>query len=894
MEQYTVTGMSCAACSARVEKAVSKVPGVTSCSVSLLTNSMGVEGSADPASIISAVEAAGYGASVKGADKKANTLAADEAALEDKETPVLKRRLIASVGFLLVLMYFSMGHMMWGWSLPAWFQDNHIAMGIVQMILAAIVMVINQKFFISGFKSLWHRAPNMDTLVAMGSMASFVWSVYVLLAMTRAQVDGNMDAVMNYMMDFYFESAAMILTLITVGKMLEAKSKGRTTDALKSLMKLAPKTAVLVRDGKEVTVSIDRVQKGDIFVVRPGENIPVDGRILEGHSAVNESALTGESIPVDKETGDLVSAATINQSGFIKCEATRVGEDTTLSQIIKMVSDAAATKAPIAKIADKVSGVFVPAVITIAVITTIVWLIAGQSVGYALARGISVLVISCPCALGLATPVAIMVGNGIGAKNGILFKTAVSLEETGRVQIVALDKTGTITSGEPKVTDIYPADGENEESLLREAAILEQKSEHPLAKAVLKYGQESNLTSIEPQEFMALPGNGLSAMCDGAKIMGGSRKFIEQTISLEKVYSDRINSQNKKFDRPTEQKKSIVPASGRLTEQEKSIAPASGRSTEQKELITLVSDRLAGQGKTPLFFAKDGKLLGIIAVADVIKEDSLSAIKEMQGMGLRVVMLTGDNERTAKAIGDQVGVDEVIAGVLPDGKEAVVRRLQQYGKVAMVGDGINDAPALTRADMGIAIGAGTDVAIDAADVVLMQSRLRDVPAAIRLSRATLRNIHENLFWAFFYNVIGIPLAAGVWIPLFGWELNPMFGAAAMSLSSFCVVSNALRLNLCKIYDAHKDKKRAGNSQIQPKIVYNEEETTMTKTMKINGMMCGHCEATVKKALESLDQVTEAVVSHEAGTAVVTLSADIADDVLKQTVEAKDYEVTSIE
>ena len=879
MRQYNVTGMSCAACSARVEKAVGKVPGVTSCSVSLLTNSMGVEGDVLPEQIIAAVEQAGYGASEKGAGEKKQS-GADATALEDKETPVLKRRLIASVGFLLVLMYFSMGHMMWGWPLPAWFEDNHIAMGLVQLLLAGIVMVINQKFFISGFKSLWHRSPNMDTLVAMGSMASFLWSVYVLFAMTGAQVDGNMEAVMDYMMDFYFESAAMILTLITVGKMLEARSKGKTTDALKGLMNLAPKTAVLVKGEKEVTVPIEQVEKGDIFVVRPGESIPVDGKILEGHSAVNEAALTGESIPVDKEEGDLVSAATINQSGFIRCEATRVGEDTTLSQIIQMVSDAAATKAPIAKIADKVSGVFVPVVILIAIVTTIVWLLAGQTFGYALARGISVLVISCPCALGLATPVAIMVGNGVGAKHGILFKTAVSLEETGKMDVVCLDKTGTITKGEPQVTDVIPVDGVTAEELLLYAYSLEQKSEHPLAKAVLKYEQEHAVNAIEPKEFMALPGNGLSAMCDGAKIMGGSRKFIEQTISLEKVYSDRIDSQNKKFDRSTEQ--------------EKSIAPASGRSSEQKELITLVSDRLAGQGKTPLFFAKDGKLLGIIAVADVIKEDSLSAIKEMQGMGLRVVMLTGDNERTAKAIGDQVGVDEVIAGVLPDGKEAVVRRLQQYGKVAMVGDGINDAPALTRADMGIAIGAGTDVAIDAADVVLMQSRLCDVPAAIRLSRATLRNIHENLFWAFFYNVIGIPLAAGVWIPLFGWELNPMFGAAAMSLSSFCVVSNALRLNLCKIYDAHKDKKRAGNSQIQPKIVYNEEETTMTKTMKINGMMCGHCEATVKKALESLDQVTEAAVSHEAGTAVVTLSADIADDVLKQTVEAKDYEVTSIE
>ena len=842
MEQYTVTGMSCAACSARVEKAVSKVPGVTSCSVSLLTNSMGVEGSADPTSIISAVEAAGYGASVKGADKKANTLAADEAALEDKETPVLKRRLIASVGFLLVLMYFSMGHMMWGWPLPAWFQDNHIAMGIVQMILAAIVMVINQKFFISGFKSLWHRAPNMDTLVAMGSMASFVWSVYVLLAMTRAQVDGNMDAVMNYMMDFYFESAAMILTLITVGKMLEAKSKGRTTDALKSLMKLAPKTAVLVRDGKEVTVSIDRVQKGDIFVVRPGENIPVDGRILEGHSAVNESALTGESIPVDKETGDLVSAATINQSGFIKCEATRVGEDTTLSQIIKMVSDAAATKAPIAKIADKVSGVFVPAVITIAVITTIVWLIAGQSVGYALARGISVLVISCPCALGLATPVAIMVGNGMGAKNGILFKTAVSLEETGRVQIVALDKTGTITSGEPKVTDIYPADGENEESLLREAAILEQKSEHPLAKAILEKVKEKKWMLEEAEGFEALPGNGLKAFYNKKELLGGSMKFMQEQIGI----SEEMQKQAQHF---------------------------------------------AEEGKTPLFFAKEQKLLGMIAVADTIKEDSPRAVKELQNMGIRVVMLTGDNERTARAIGTQAGVDEVIAGVLPDGKESVIRKLKQKGKVAMVGDGINDAPALTRADIGIAIGAGTDIAIDAADVVLMKSRLSDVPAAVRLSRATLKNIHENLFWAFFYNVIGIPLAAGVWIPIFGWTLNPMFGAFAMSLSSFCVVSNALRLNLFKVKDAKKDKKL--KSEVSVSELSLTQTDGETKTLKIKGMMCGHCEARVKQALESLEGVEEAKVSHEAGTAVVILSVPVDEKLMKQNVEKEGYKVLSI-
>ena len=883
MQQYIVTGMSCAACSARVEKAVNAVPGVTSCSVSLLTNSMGVEGSASGDAIIEAVQNAGYGAKIKGADVQSGN-AQNQGALEeelvDHTTPLLRKRLLWSVCFLLVLMYFSMGHMMWNWPVPKWMAGNHVAMGLTQMLLTIIIMVINQHFFISGFKSLWHRAPNMDTLVALGATAAFGYSTYALFAMTDAVMRGADKQVMAYMHDFYFESAAMILTLITVGKMLEARSKGKTTDALKGLLRLAPKTAVVVRDGAEVTVDIASVQKDDIFVVRPGETIPVDGIVLDGNSAVDESALTGESVPVDKQKDAPVSAATINQSGFLKCLATRVGEDTTLSQIIQMVSDAAATKAPIAKIADKVSGVFVPTVIVIALVTMVVWLLTGASIGFALARGISVLVISCPCALGLATPVAIMVGNGVGAKHGILFKTAVSLEETGKMDIVCLDKTGTITKGEPQVTDIVAAEGVSIDELLLYAYSLEQKSEHPFAKAVLKCGQESNLTSIEPQEFMALPGNGLSAVCDGENVIGGSRKFIEQTISLEKVYSDRINSQNKKFDRPTEQ--------------EKSIAPASGRSSEQKELITLVSDRLAGQGKTPLFFAKDGKLLGIIAVADVIKEDSLSAIKEMQGMGLRVVMLTGDNERTAKAIGDQVGVDEVIAGVLPDGKEAVVRRLQQYGKVAMVGDGINDAPALTRADMGIAIGAGTDVAIDAADVVLMQSRLRDVPAAIRLSRATLRNIHENLFWAFFYNVIGIPLAAGVWIPLFGWELNPMFGAAAMSLSSFCVVSNALRLNLCKIYDAHKDKKRAGNSQIQSKIVYNEEETTMTKTMKINGMMCGHCEATVKKALESLDQVTEAAVSHEAGTAVVTLSADIADDVLKQTVEAKDYEVTSIE
>ena len=752
MEQYIVTGMSCAACSARVEKAVNAVPGVTSCSVSLLTNSMVVEGSASGDAIIEAVQNAGYGAKIKGADVQSGN-AQNQGALEeelvDHTTPLLQKRLLWSVGFLLVLMYFSMGHMMWNWPVPKWMAGNHVAMGLTQMLLTIIIMVINQHFFISGFKSLWHRAPNMDTLVALGATAAFGYSTYALFAMTDAVMRGADKQVMAYMHDFYFESAAMILTLITVGKMLEARSKGKTTDALKGLLRLAPKTAVVVRDGAEVTVDIASVQKDDIFVVRPGETIPVDGIVLDGNSAVDESALTGESVPVDKQKDDPVSAATINQSGFLKCRATRVGEDTTLSQIIQMVSDAAATKAPIAKIADKVSGVFVPTVIVIAAVTMLVWLLTGASIGFALARGISVLVISCPCALGLATPVAIMVGNGVGAKHGILFKTAVSLEETGKMDVVCLDKTGTITKGEPQVTDVIPVDGVTAEELLLYAYSLEQKSEHPLAKAVLKYEQEHAVNAIEPKEFMALPGNGLSAMCDGAKIMGGSRKFIEQTISLEKVYSDRIDSQNKKFDRSTEQEKSIAPASGRSTEQEKSIAPSSGRSTEQKELITLVSDRLAGQGKTPLFFAKDGKLLGIIAVADVIKEDSLSAIKEMQGMGLRVVMLTGDNERTAKAIGDQVGVDEVIAGVLPDGKEAVVRRLQQYGKVAMVGDGINDAPALTRADMGIAIGAGTDVAIDAADVVLMQSRLCDVPAAIRLSRATLRNIHENLFWAFF-------------------------------------------------------------------------------------------------------------------------------------------------
>ena len=843
MKQYNVTGMSCAACSARVEKAVGKVPGVTSCSVSLLTNSMGVEGNVPPEQIIAAVEQAGYGASEKGAGEKKQS-GADASALEDKETPVLKRRLIASVGFLLVLMYFSMGHMMWGWPLPAWFNDNHIAMGLVQLLLAGIVMVINQKFFISGFKSLWHRSPNMDTLVAMGSMASFLWSVYVLFAMTRAQVDGNMEAVMNYMMDFYFESAAMILTLITVGKMLEARSKGKTTDALKGLMNLAPKTAVLVKGEKEVTVPIEQVEKGDIFVVRPGESIPVDGKILEGHSAVNEAALTGESIPVDKEEGDLVSAATINQSGFIRCEATRVGEDTTLSQIIQMVSDAAATKAPIAKIADKVSGVFVPVVILIAVVTTMVWLLAGQTFGYALARGISVLVISCPCALGLATPVAIMVGNGMGAKNGILFKTAVSLEEAGRVQIVALDKTGTITSGEPRVTDLVCEPGYDEKALLELAGALEKKSEHPLAKAVLLEIAQRKIATKEVEDFQALAGNGLTGTLEGHRLLGGSMKYISSQVAVE--------------------------------EQVKNQAQA-----------------LAKQGKTPLLFAKDEVLIGMIAVADVIKEDSPKAVQELQNMGIRVVMLTGDNEQTAKAIGAQAGVDQVIAGVLPDGKEAVIRKLKEYGKVAMVGDGINDAPALTRADIGIAIGAGADVAIDAADVVLMKSRLSDVPAAVRLSRATLRNIHENLFWAFFYNIIGIPLAAGVWIPIFGWTLNPMFGALAMSLSSFCVVSNALRLNLFKVKDAGRDHK-IKNEVTLPQWEEPKGEKNMTKTMTIKGMMCGHCEARVKKTLEELEHVTEAQVSHEKGTAVVSMEAEVTDDVLKKAVEEQGYQVEKIQ
>ena len=855
MQQFIVTGMSCAACSARVEKAVSKVEGVTSCSVSLLTNSMGVEGTAADQAIIQAVEAAGYGASVKGEAAEhsgASSMAAEEEMLKDHDTPVLKRRLLASLGFLIVLMYFSMGHMMWGWPLPAFFENNHIAMGLVQLLLTGIVMVINQKFFISGFTSLAHRAPNMDTLVALGSTAAFGYSTYALFAMTDAQVKGDMEMVMHYMHEFYFESAAMILTLITVGKMLEAHSKGKTTDALKGLMKLASKTAVVERNGQEVTVPIEQVKKGDIFLVRPGENVPVDGVILEGTSALNEAALTGESIPVDKKPGDVVSAATLNQSGFIRCEATRVGEDTTLSQIIQMVSDAAATKAPIAKIADKVSGVFVPAVITIAVITMIVWLLAGESVGFALARGISVLVISCPCALGLATPVAIMVGNGMGAKNGILFKTAVSLEETGKVQIVALDKTGTITNGEPVVTDMVPAEGVTEESLLALAASLEKRSEHPLAKAILKYVGEQQLIVEDVSEFEALPGNGLTAVRKGVKLAGGNYAFIRTQ-------------------------------------------------TEVSEDLLKQSEALAEQGKTPMFFSENGRLAGIIAVADTMKEDSRQAVSELRNMGIRVVMLTGDNERTARAIGAQAGVDDVIAGVLPDGKESVIRKLQQYGKVAMVGDGINDAPALTRADMGIAIGAGTDVAIDAADVVLMKSRLSDVAAAVRLSRATLRNIHENLFWAFFYNVIGIPLAAGVWIPIFGWTLNPMFGAAAMSLSSFCVVTNALRLNLFNMHDAKKDKKLKNPAIIKElvdnnKTNHNQENKeigTMKKTMKLEGMMCGHCEATVKKALEGLDGVTSAEVSHEAGTAVVELSADVADDVPKKTVEDKDYKVTAI-
>ena len=842
MEQYHVTGMSCAACSSRVEKAVSKVPGVESCSVSLLTNSMGVEGTASPEAVIAAVEAAGYGASCKGrgtgtsgdSGNGASGGGAEADLLEDTETPVLKKRLIWSIIFLVVLMYFSMGHMMWGWPVPEAMADNHVAMGLLQLLLTAAVMVINQKFFISGFRSLWHRAPNMDTLVALGSTAAFGYSTYSLFAMTGAQVQGDMDGVMQYMHEFYFETAAMILALITVGEMLEARSKGKTTDALKNLMKLAPKTAVVLRDGTETEVPVEQVVKGDLFVVRPGENIPVDGIVLEGISAVNEAALTGESIPVDKKPGDQVSAATVNQSGFLKCEASRVGEDTTLSQIIKMVSDAAATKAPIAKIADKVSGVFVPAVIGIAAVTIVIWLLCGQSIGYALARGISVLVISCPCALGLATPVAIMVGNGMGAKNGILFKTAVSLEEAGKVNIVVLDKTGTITKGEPKVTDLVVVEGVSEAELLETAYALEAKSEHPLADAVVTMAEEKKLKVFDVQDFVILPGNGLTAVNNGDQLIGGSLAFL----------SDRIG----------------VP-----------------------DDVKTVAQRLAEEGKTPLLFARGERILGVIAVADVIKEDSPEAIRQLQNMGIEVVMLTGDNERTAAAVGKQAGVDQVIAGVLPDGKEAEIRRLKRKGKVAMVGEGINDAPALTRADIGIAIGAGTDVAIDAADVVLMNSKLSDVPAAIRLSRATLRNIHENLFWAFIYNIIGIPLAAGVWIPLFGWQLNPMFGAAAMSLSSFCVVTTALRLNLFDMRNAAKDKK----------IKRKQEETTMEKSMKIEGMMCGHCEATVKKALEALDGVDHAEVSHEQDQAVVTLKEDVANDVLKKAVEDKDYNVVSI-
>ena len=860
MKQYTVTGMSCAACSARVEKAVSKVDGVTSCSVSLLTNSMGVEGSATDAQIVEAVEQAGYGASPKGTatesenDKANNSLEqlkAAQDALVDRETPKLRNRLIASLIFLVVLMYFSMGHMMWGWPLPEFFNGNHVAMGLLQLLLTVAVMVINQKFFISGFKGLIHGAPNMDTLVALGSAASFGYSVYALFAMTAAQVNGDMDAVMSYMHEFYFESAAMILALITVGKMLEAHSKGKTTDALKSLMQLAPKTATVVRDGVEQEISVDAVKKGDIFVVRPGENIPVDGEIIEGTTAVNESALTGESIPVDKQPKDAVSAATVNQSGFIKCRATRVGEDTTLSQIIQMVSDAAATKAPIAKIADRVSGVFVPAVITIAIITIIAWLIAGETVGFALARGISVLVISCPCALGLATPVAIMVGNGKGAKSGILFKTAASLEATGRTQIVALDKTGTITSGEPKVTDIVPDEtffeeiGNHAGALLAIAASVEAKSEHPLAKAIMERAKTDEIAVAEVTDFSAVVGNGLTAILAGKMIKAGNLAFVSKFVKV----SDDMRAKAVEFSK---------------------------------------------EGKTPLFFAADDRLCGIIAVADTIKEDSPEAVRQLKNMGIRVVMLTGDNEQTANAIGKQAGVDEVIAGVLPDGKEAVIRKLKKQGRVAMVGDGINDAPALTRADMGIAIGAGSDVAIDAADVVLMKSRLIDVPAAVRLSRATLTNIHENLFWAFFYNVIGIPLAAGLWYPLLGWKLNPMFGAAAMSLSSFCVVTNALRLNLCRVYDPKHDRKATPDRKNKTDKPNESEEKSMTKTMNIEGMMCGHCEARVKKALEALDAVSEAAVSHESGTAVVTLSADISDEKLKETVEAEDYKVTSIQ
>ena len=850
MKQYTVTGMSCAACSARVEKAVNQVSGVTSCSVSLLTNSMGVEGNADPREVMRAVEEAGYGIEEKkaGDQKNRSDNSVVEDALLDRETPVLKKRLFASLGFLIVLMYFSMGTMMWGWPAPKFLEENHVAMGLLQLLLSAIIMVINQKFFISGFKGLIHKSPNMDTLVALGSGASFVYSVYALFAMTDAQMRGDMAGVMEYMHEFYFESAAMILTLITVGKMLEARSKGKTTDALKSLMKLAPKTAVIVKNGVEETVGIEQVQKGDIFVVRPGEHIPVDGIVLEGTSAVNESALTGESIPVDKEIGDKVSAATINQSGFIRCEATRVGEDTTLSQIIQMVSDAAATKAPIAKVADKVSGVFVPAVIGIAIVTFFVWLIVGQTFGFALARAISVLVISCPCALGLATPVAIMVGNGMGAKHGIMFKTAVSLEETGKMQIVALDKTGTITSGEPKVTDILPAEGVSEEELLEMAYALEKKSEHPLARAILEEAEKRNMLAKEIKEFRAVAGNGLFGIRDGKSLCGGNLKFIEQT--------------------------SFISASMRKQ-----------------------AEQLAEGGKTPLFFSCDEKFIGIIAVADVIKEDSPQAVKELQNMGIKVVMLTGDNERTAQAIGRQAGVDQVIAGVLPEGKESVIRSLKEKGKVAMVGDGINDAPALTRADIGIAIGAGTDIAIDAADVVLMKSKLSDVPAVIRLSRATLRNIHENLFWAFIYNIIGIPLAAGIWISIFGWKLNPMFGAAAMSLSSFCVVTNALRLNFFSMYNAAKDKKVKHEVVLQTmeetEIKKEKENMIMEKTMEIKGMMCGHCEATVKKALEKIEGVEEAIVSHEQGTAIVKMSEEVSDELLKQVVEDRDYEVVKI-
>ena len=860
MQQYTVTGMSCAACSARVEKAVSKVDGVTSCSVSLLTNSMGVEGGASDSAIIKAVEEAGYGASVKGSSASTEAGHTDaEDALADKTTPVLKKRLIWSVGFLLILMYFSMGHMMWNWPLPSFLEGNHVAMGLLQMLLTIIITVINQKFFISGVKGLIHRAPNMDTLVALGAGAAFGYSTYALFAMTGAQVRGDMDAVMMYMHEFYFESAAMILTLITVGKMLEARSKGKTTDALKGLMQLAPKKATLLVDGVEQIVDIDQVKKGDHFVVRPGENIPVDGIIIEGNSAVNEAALTGESVPVDKAAGDSVSAATVNQSGFLTCEATRVGEDTTLSQIIKMVSDAAATKAPIAKVADQVSGVFVPVVITIAAITIIVWLLVGQSVGFALARGISVLVISCPCALGLATPVAIMVGNGVGAKNGILFKTASSLEQTGKIQIVALDKTGTITNGTPEITDLVPAEGISEQELLTLAYVLERKSEHPLAGAIVRYIEQQpdiieQATDLEVKEFEALPGNGLFGKVDGAILFGGNASFISQKVAIGEEIREQAES-------------------------------------------------LSEEGKTPLYFAKDGRLLGVIAVADTMKEDSPQAIQELKNMGIHVVMLTGDNERTAQAIGRLAGVDEVVAGVLPEGKESVIRSFKAMGRTAMVGDGINDAPALTRADTGIAIGAGTDIAIDAADVVLMKSELRDVPAAIRLSRATLRNIHENLFWAFFYNVIGIPLAAGVYIHLLGWQLNPMFGAAAMSLSSFCVVTNALRLNWCKVYDSKRDRKIKSKYAMSVSVLRgvqqdtdeanHKEDMTMEKTMKIEGMMCGHCETAVKKALEALDGVSEAIVSHEKGTAIVKLNADVADDVLKETVEAKDYKVTEV-